>query len=157
MERMSRGAGAQRKAPLVHRTQTERHNLLVNLQPEPPGLEAIERRMLEDKRAARRKEVQERQEAILQRRRDQESMRGWREQGKRLQQQKYFEQMQKTRARVAQESEQRLEAAPYDLSKTDMRLPNSEQHRAQAMTNIAPEDRPKPLSPEALAMADNER
>ncbi len=113
--------------------------------------------MLEERRKQRQKDVLEKQEAILQRRRDQDAVKRFREESRAKQQVKFLQQMRKEHSQIQAEANARLEGGPYDMDRGQLRVKTREQWRNEQGQAIEPEPRPRPLSPGALAAREAER
>uniref|UniRef100_A0A1I8INJ7 C-type lectin domain-containing protein n=1 Tax=Macrostomum lignano TaxID=282301 RepID=A0A1I8INJ7_9PLAT len=122
----------QRVAPPPLARQSDRHRQFVREFPEPPAPGLVERRAAEERRNARRRETLARQEAVLQRRRDAEASRQWREEARRLQMAAAREQLLAGPLAAARNSDSRIRAAPFSAGgdPNALRLPShSELHR----------------------------
>ncbi|KAH9505082.1 hypothetical protein Btru_059469 [Bulinus truncatus] len=99
----------------------------VNHFPSPPTQEYVRFKMNEEKQLARVKEFKEKTDAILQRRRDDEMLKNWRDDAKVLQRKKYLQHL-----TPGTDYKEPAEIAPYDFDKEMMKvLSNEEFKRAE--------------------------
>ncbi|XP_046371501.1 leucine-rich repeat-containing protein 27-like isoform X2 [Haliotis rufescens] len=99
----------------------------VNQYPEPPVPEYVDLRMAEERKAAKIRELKEKQDAILQRRRDEQMLKDWREETKKLKQKKYFESVQKGTKDFLDPATQ----APYGFDKEQLKMMTNEERIKQ--------------------------
>ncbi|PAA78935.1 hypothetical protein BOX15_Mlig018308g1, partial [Macrostomum lignano] len=153
----------QRVAPPPLARQSDRHRQFVREFPEPPAPGLVERRAAEERRNARRRETLARQEAVLQRRRDAEASRQWREEARRLQMAAAREQLLAGPLAAARNSDSRIRAAPFSAGgdPNALRLPShSELHRRRdedGAGGVPGEPRPEPLTAEEQIHLERER
>ncbi|XP_067657076.1 leucine-rich repeat-containing protein 27-like isoform X4 [Haliotis asinina] len=99
----------------------------VNQYPEPPVPEYVDLRMAEERKAAKIRELKEKQDAILQRRKDEQMLKDWREETKKLKQKKYFESLQKGTKDFMDPATQ----APYGFDKEQLKMMSNEERIKQ--------------------------
>ncbi|XP_071089902.1 leucine-rich repeat-containing protein 27-like isoform X1 [Haliotis cracherodii] len=99
----------------------------VNQYPEPPVPEYVDLRMAEERKAAKIRELKEKQDAILQRRRDEQMLKDWREETKKLKQKKYYESVQKGTKDFLDPATQ----APYGFDKEQLKMMTNEERIKQ--------------------------
>ncbi|XP_052771932.1 leucine-rich repeat-containing protein 27-like isoform X1 [Mya arenaria] len=93
----------------------------VNPYPEPPPPDYISLRAREERQLAKEKEFKEKTDVILQRRKDEELLKNWRMESKRLQQKKYFESLKNGTKDFLDPVEQ----APFDIDKDYIKIPTN--------------------------------
>ncbi|KAL5021147.1 hypothetical protein ScPMuIL_000302 [Solemya velum] len=114
----------------------------VNHFPQPPPAEYVDFKMNEERKLAKVKDLKEKQDAILQRRRDEQMMKDWRDETKKQQQKKYLESLHRG-------SEDTIDIAlqgPYAVEKEHLRLPSNAERIKQDVKS-AHENMRRPLSP----------
>lgn len=118
---------------------------------EPPPPELVQQKYIEEKRLAKLRELKEKQDLILQRRRDQEMLKEFRDGSRELQQHKYMEKRLKGRLDYEQPAHQ----APYDVAAEHMRIPTNEERIAQDIK--AKHEKIRAMSPRSKARLDEAR
>nr|KAG5687525.1 hypothetical protein BaRGS_034581 [Batillaria attramentaria] len=120
----------------------------VNPYPEPPPQEYIAFKMQEEKQLAKVREMNEKTDAILQRRKDEAILRGWRDNTKKMQAKKYRQ----TLTKGTKEYPETAEEAPFGVDNTYMKMLNNDERFK--------ESREKPrraLSPATRARIEEEK
>lgn len=127
-------------------------NWKVNPFPEPPSLDYVTQRTLEAKEKTKEKEYNEKTDAVLQRRKDEELLKNWRTESKRLQQKKYFESLKKGTKDFLDPVLQ----APYDIDPNHMKIPSNEE-RIKADVKSAHEKIRRQISPASRQRIEEEK
>ncbi|KAK7465170.1 hypothetical protein BaRGS_00037660 [Batillaria attramentaria] len=120
----------------------------VNPYPEPPPQEYIAFKMQEEKQLAKVREMNEKTDAILQRRKDEAILKGWRDNTKKMQAKKYRQ----TLTKGTKEYPETAEEAPFGVDNTYMKMLNNDERFK--------ESREKPrraLSPATRARIEEEK
>ncbi|KAK6186062.1 hypothetical protein SNE40_008169 [Patella caerulea] len=117
-------------------------NWRVNQYPEPPAHDFVDIRMAEERKMAKVKELKERQDAILQRRRDEQLLKDWRDESKKLQQKKYIHALHTGNI----DFEDPVAKAPFAIEKDHIKVMSKEE-RIKADVKIAHEKMRRPISP----------
>ncbi|XP_076436909.1 uncharacterized protein LOC143276282 isoform X2 [Babylonia areolata] len=94
----------------------------VNPYPEPPSQEYISFKMAEERQLAKVREMKQKTDAILQRRKDQSMLKGWRDDAKKLQARKQFE----TFTKGTREYPETAEEAPFAVDRPYMKMLNND-------------------------------
>ncbi|XP_060082531.1 leucine-rich repeat-containing protein 27-like [Ylistrum balloti] len=124
----------------------------VNPYPEPPPSEYITFKMNEERKIAKVKELREKTDAIIQRRKDEELLKEWRQETKKLQQKRYFESLR----RGTKDFVDPVEKAPFDVDKNHMKLPTNEERIKQDVKNAHERIR-RTLSPTSRQKIEDEK
>ncbi|XP_050399386.1 leucine-rich repeat-containing protein 27 isoform X1 [Patella vulgata] len=117
-------------------------NWRVNQYPEPPAHDFVDIKMAEERKMAKVKEFKERQDAILQRRRDEQLLKDWRDESKKLQQKKYIHVLHTGNI----DFEDPVTKAPFAIEKDHIKVMSKEE-RIKADVKVAHEKIRRPISP----------
>ncbi|XP_052226803.1 leucine-rich repeat-containing protein 27-like isoform X2 [Dreissena polymorpha] len=99
----------------------------VNPYPEPPSADYVSLRAREERQMAKEREFKEKTDIILQRRKDEELLKGWRMETKRLQQKRYFESLRNG----TKDFLDPVEGAPFDIDRDYIKIPTNEERIKQ--------------------------
>ncbi|XP_033756549.1 leucine-rich repeat-containing protein 27-like isoform X6 [Pecten maximus] len=124
----------------------------VNPYPEPPPSEYITFKMNEERKIAKVKELREKTDAIIQRRKDEELLKEWRHETKKLQQKRYFDSLR----RGTKDFVDPVEKAPFDVDKNHMKIPTNEERIKQDVKNAHERIR-RTLSPTSRQKIEDEK
>ncbi|XP_069139584.1 leucine-rich repeat-containing protein 27-like isoform X4 [Argopecten irradians] len=124
----------------------------VNPYPEPPPSEYITFKMNEERKIAKVKELREKTDAIIQRRKDEELLKEWRQETKKLQQKRYFDSLR----RGTKDFVDPVEKAPFDVDKNHMKIPSNEERIKQDVKNAHERIR-RTLSPTSRQKIEDEK
>ncbi|XP_013063183.2 leucine-rich repeat-containing protein 27-like isoform X1 [Biomphalaria glabrata] len=100
----------------------------VNHFPAPPTQDYVRFKMKEEKQVARVKEFKEKTEAILQRRKDDEILKNWRDEAKVLQRKKYLQHL-----IPGKDYKEPAEYAPFDVDKEMMQVLSKEKYQQEEL------------------------
>ncbi|XP_060599495.1 leucine-rich repeat-containing protein 27-like isoform X10 [Ruditapes philippinarum] len=124
----------------------------VNPYPEPPPPDYVQLRSKEERLQAKEKEFKEKTDAILQRRKDEDMLKDWRNETKRLQQKKYFESLRKGTKDFLDPVQQ----APFDIDQDYIKLPTNEE-RIKHDVKMAHEKIRRQVSPASRQRIEEEK
>ncbi|KAL4231471.1 hypothetical protein ACF0H5_009048 [Mactra antiquata] len=99
----------------------------VNPYPEPPPPDYISQKTKEERLQAKEREFKEKTDAILQRRKDEDMLKDWRNETKRLQQKRYFDSLRKGTKDFLDPVQQ----APFDIDQDYIHIPTNEERIKQ--------------------------
>ncbi|ESO83099.1 hypothetical protein LOTGIDRAFT_236873 [Lottia gigantea] len=117
-------------------------NWRVNQYPAPPSHDFVDIKMAEERKMAKVKELKERQDAILQRRRDEQALKDWRDDSKKLQHKKYLQAVQNG----GLEYDEPAKKAPFAVEKNHMKVLSKEE-QIKSEVKEAHEKIRRPMSP----------
>ncbi|CAH1784520.1 unnamed protein product [Owenia fusiformis] len=95
----------------------------VNKYPKPPPIERIEEKLMEERRQIRMKDLREKQNAIIQRKKDKDLLSGWRDETKQQQRKLQFDAMRKGPPEFLEP----VRKAPFDIDQDHIKIPTNEQ------------------------------
>ncbi|OWF51769.1 leucine-rich repeat-containing protein 27-like isoform X3 [Mizuhopecten yessoensis] len=124
----------------------------VNPYPEPPPSEYVTFKMNEERKIAKVKDLREKTDAIIQRRKDEELLKEWRHETKKLQQKRYFDSLR----RGTKDFVDPVEKAPFDVDKNHMKMPTNEERIKQDVKNAHERIR-RALSPTSRQKIEDEK
>ncbi|XP_045189207.2 leucine-rich repeat-containing protein 27-like isoform X12 [Mercenaria mercenaria] len=124
----------------------------VNPYPEPPPPDYINQKSKEERLQAKAKEFKEKTDAILQRRKDEEMLKDWRNETKRLQQKKYFDSLRKG----TKDFLDPVQAAPFDIDQDYVKIPTNEE-RIKHEVKMAHEKIRRQVSPASRQRIEEEK
>ncbi|XP_074641989.1 leucine-rich repeat-containing protein 27-like [Tubulanus polymorphus] len=119
IKRMDKSASAESIKKLSAQSKRSRN---MEYFPTPPPIENVEKKVREEKRLARIRELKEKQDLILQRRRDQEKLDEWRDETKRKQRQKYMQRLKK-----GTDFEETVKKSPYAIEDEHIKILSNEE------------------------------
>ncbi|XP_041369001.1 leucine-rich repeat-containing protein 27-like isoform X2 [Gigantopelta aegis] len=114
----------------------------VNPYPEPPDPDYVDQHMAEERRLARTKEMKLKQEAILQKRRDESVLKEWRDETKRLKEKKLYESLKKG----TKDFIDPVTKAPFGYSDDHLKMPTNEERIKEGIKSAHEKVR-RPVSP----------
>ncbi|XP_048747713.1 leucine-rich repeat-containing protein 27-like isoform X2 [Ostrea edulis] len=127
-------------------------NWKVNPYPEPPSEEYSNFKMTEERRLAKIKEHKQKTDAIIQRRKDDESLKDWRVKTKKIQQKKQYESM----IKGTKDYVDAVEKAPFDIDKNHMKIPTNEERIKEDIKNAHEKVR-RAISPSSRQRIEEEK
>ncbi|XP_064601528.1 leucine-rich repeat-containing protein 27-like isoform X2 [Liolophura sinensis] len=121
--------------------------------PAPPSEAFVTFKMAQERKLAKEKELKMRQEAILQRRRDEESLKNWRDESKKRQQQKHFESVRNGGIDYEEPAKQ----APFGIDEDKLKMMSKEEKIKEDVRATHEKLRRRPLTPGARLKLEEEK
>ncbi|KER31887.1 hypothetical protein T265_01973 [Opisthorchis viverrini] len=131
----------------VYPSQSARHEALLPDEPSMPSLKQIRTRHMDEKKRKFRQKILATRQTAVQKLKDAERIRSWRQEYLDKQRQKIWEYLQKNEQEIKNESSIRMLSAPFDVGEADLKVIGSNDLHTIRQKTIRPSPKPEPLDP----------
>ncbi|KAF5399539.1 hypothetical protein PHET_07377 [Paragonimus heterotremus] len=128
-------------------TQTARHEALLPIDPPQPTLEKIRFLHAKERRRKLHQNASIKQHNVIQKLKDAEKIRQWRENYRQRQRETLLEYLNKTQNEIKDEADQRITSAPFDVEQDDLKMLDTAELNAIRQRRIRSASKPKNLDP----------
>ncbi|TGZ58768.1 hypothetical protein CRM22_009468 [Opisthorchis felineus] len=131
----------------IYPSQSARHEALLPDEPSMPSLKQIRTRYMNEKKRKFRQKILATRQTAVQKLKDAERIRSWRQEYLDQQRRKIWEYLQKNEQEIKHESSIRMLGAPFDVGEADLQVIGSNELHTIRQKTLGPSPKPEPLDP----------